>query len=188
MTVRAEIDSGRRLTISVIVSLIAAVLVYFVFVLPAEFGRDPTGLGELMGLKGMSGFEVQSLITESQPPTQDQVEFPLAPFESVEYKYEMEAGQGLVYDWSASGEVLFDLHSEEQGTDPEDAISFSVGRGTQEQGTYVAPFAGKHGWFWENRGSSEVVVRLTTTGFASASITYSPQGEFRRPLSQVASD
>ena len=49
-----------------------------------------------------------------------------------------------------------------------------------QAGTYVAPYDGVHGWFWENRGDEEVVVVLETQGYFGASITYSPAGEYRR--------
>ena len=113
----------------------------------------------------------------------DYVEFPLSPFESIEYKYRLEAGQAMLYSWQAEGEVVFDFHSEEEGTDPEDAISFSVGRAAAQHGSYVAPYTGIHGWFWENRGQQEVTVRLKTTGYFSESTTFSRSGEYVRQLS-----
>lgn len=180
-----QLVAVKTLLLSCALSLICAGLVFVVFVLPAEFGRDPTGLGEMMGLKGMSGFDVQALSVEDKRPVADEVEFPLYPFESVEYKYELDAGQALVYQWSAESAVVFDLHSEEEGTDAEDAVSFSVGRAASQNGTYVAPFKGKHGWYWENRGDVDVLLKLRTVGFPAASITYSPQGEFRRVFSEA---
>ena len=76
--------------------------------------------------------------------------------------------------------MVFDFHSEEEGTDPEDAVTFDVGRSASESGTYVAPFAGIHGWFWENRGSSVVEINLVTKGYFDQSITYSPSGKYKR--------
>jgi len=176
------LGSSRSIWLSILGSFALALVVFLVFVLPAEFARDPTGLGKFLGIQGMSGFEVSALTLEAKPPLEDVVEFPLAPFESVEYKYELASGQAVVYSWQASGEVLFDFHSEEVGTDPEDSISFSTGRGESENGTFVAPFAGRHGWFWENRGTQDVRVKLQTSGFSPASITYGAKGEFRREL------
>ena len=88
----------------------------------------------------------------------------------------------MVFSWQADGEVVFDFHSEEAGTDPDDAVSFALGRGDAQHGTYVAPFTGIHGWFWENRGQREVTVRLTTQGYFASSTTYSPSGEYTREL------
>ncbi|MGK0222164.1 MAG: hypothetical protein ACI9ON_001402 [Limisphaerales bacterium] len=176
-------ESSHNIWLSSGLSLLAAIVVFIVFVLPAEFGRDPTGLGTLMGVRGMSGYDVSALSLETRDPIEDAVEFSLYPFESIEYKYELNQGQAMLYQWRAGGEVVFDFHSEEKGTDPEDSVSFSVGRGDSERGSYVAPYDGKHGWYWENRSDEEVVVKLRTVGYAGASITYSAQGEFRRALS-----
>ena len=174
-----------NLTQSVLASLLVAVVALLVFVLPAEYDLDVLGAGELLGISGMSAqrqLNVSTLNLQDAKPISDQVSFPLAPFESVEYKFSMHKGDALVFAWEAEGEVVFDLHSEEVGTDPEDAISASVGRGASQIGTYVAPYDGIHGWFWENRGAQEVTVKLSVQGFAEESITYSPSGEYKRKL------
>ena len=162
--------------------MVVATLALVLFVLPAEYGLDPTGLGDKLGITGMSGYSVSALSTEQAAFKQDYVEFPLAPFESVEYKYTLAAGQSMLFSWQAEDEVVFDFHGEQEGSDPEDAVSFAVGRSSAEHGTYVAPYSGIHGWFWENRGRREVTVRLTTQGFYSSSSTFSRSGEYTREL------
>ena len=161
-------------------SVVLAVVAFVMFVLPAEFGRDPTGFGTSMGITGMAGYQVAALHQEERLVQRDRVQFPLAPFESVEYKYEMAAGQAMVFDWSAAAPVVFDMHSEELGRDPDAAVSFATGTAPRWSGSYVAPFDGVHGWFWENRGTREVTVEVVTSGFYSAAITYGPGGPFRR--------
>ena len=86
----------------------------------------------------------------------------------------------MLFSWESDNEVIFDFHSEEEGIDPEDAVSFEVGKAKSRTGTYVAPFNGIHGWFWENRGSEVVDVRLSSNGFYHESITYSPSGKYKR--------
>ena len=44
-------------------ALVTAALALVLFVLPAEFDIDPTGLGESMGIKGMSGYQVGALLS-----------------------------------------------------------------------------------------------------------------------------
>ena len=163
-------------------SLVLAALALVIFVLPAEYGLDPTGLGKALGISGMSGYEVSALSDERASYREDYVEFPLAPFESIEYKYTLGAGQAMLFSWQAEDEVVFDFHSEETGTDPDDAVTFALGRSKNEHGTYVAPFDGIHGWFWENRGQQEVTVKLKTQGFYTASTTMSRSGEYKREL------
>ena len=99
----------------IVASLGAAVLAAAVLVsviLPAEYGWDPLGTGEALGLLGMSDAGQSPLNTQQQPWRSDRIQFQLSPFEAVEYKYRLEAGTGLVYRWHASGELLFDMHSE----------------------------------------------------------------------------
>ena len=176
---------------ALIASVVLALVALVTFVLPAEYGIDPLGVGEALGVKGMSGYTVSALSVEEHTYYEDSVSFPLAPFESVEYKYHLDAGQSMVYSWQAEGEVVFDFHGhgEEEGADAEhaeyaeedeDAVSFSVGRDSGQHGTYVAPFSGLHGWFWENRTQQEVTVRLQTRGFYHAASTFSSAGEHVR--------
>jgi len=172
--------SSKSIWTTVLASFVVGVLAFVLFVLPAEFGIDPTGFGSVIGVKGMSGYSVQALTTEEVEYNTDYIEFILAPYESIEYKYVLDAGQALLYSWHTQAEVVFDLHSEEEGTDPEDSVSFSVGRAAQESGTYVAPYAGVHGWFWENRGLQEVTIKLQTVGFYKQSTTYGASGEYKR--------
>ena len=172
-------------------SLGAAALALVLFVLPAEYDIDPTGAGELMGIKGMAGYSVAALSKQSGIYHRDSVTFPLAPFESVEYKYALEQGQSMVFTWqgmSASNdpqtELIFDMHSEEKGTDPKDSVTFDIGRAGSAHGSFVAPFDGIHGWYWENRTGEDIVVELVTTGFYSKATTYGPNCAFSKTFPQ----
>jgi len=108
----------------------------------------------------------------------DSVEFRLAPGEGMEYKYRMEKGASMVYTWTATGTVDYDMHSEADGAPKGTADSFDMGTADRGHGSYTAPFSGIHGWFWENKGQSEVRVRLASAGF------YSSAQEFRKNLRQ----
>ena len=154
-------------------AFLVASAVFVALVLPAEFGRDPTGVGSALGLVGLSGGAAnRGYAPVAGTLVEDAREFELAPFESVELKYDLEAGRGIVYSWAASGEVVFDLHGEPAGAAPGYAESFAQGRAVADSGTYKAPFDGIHGWFWENRSASAVVVRLRIAGFASGATLY----------------
>jgi hypothetical protein len=52
---RYEPPSGKTIAVSSIGALVAAGIVLVAFVLPAEYGIDPTGAGRLLGIAGMSG-------------------------------------------------------------------------------------------------------------------------------------
>jgi NAD(P)-dependent dehydrogenase (short-subunit alcohol dehydrogenase family) len=44
-------------------------------------------------------------------------------------------------------------------------VSYSKGRSVPgDEGELVAAFDGNHGWFWRNRGSAPVTVKLTASG------------------------
>lgn len=188
----SEASPGRLGLIS-LGALVAAALALVFFVLPAEYDIDPTGAGELMGIKGMAGYSVAALSKQSAIYNKDSVTFPLAPFESVEYKYALGQGQSLVFTWQAVSasndplvELIFDMHSEETGTDPEDSVTFDIGRAGNAHGSFVAPFDGIHGWYWENRTGEEIVVKLVSTGFYSKATTYGPNGTFSKSFPENA--
>ena len=155
-----------------LIALLVAGIVLISVVLPAEFGIDPLGTGEILGLTGLSRTGPEALTEEQQSPRMDRVRFELAPFESVEYKYRIEQNSALVFAWTATAEVLFDMHAEPDGAEPGFAESFAQGRGTARNGTYLAPFSGIHGWFWENRGMQTVTVDLITAGFYPHAIEF----------------
>ena len=162
----------KRVLLAAVSALVVATAVFFAFILPAEFGIDPTGIGGSLGLTGLSGRPPQDLYRTDTDLVQDVREFELAPFESVELKYDLAAGDGFVYAWNATGEVIFDIHAEPEGAEPGVAEGFAQGRDISDAGTYLARFAGIHGWFWENRGTTTVTVRLRMSGFATGATRY----------------
>lgn len=152
-----------------LLALIIATAILFVFILPAEFNKDPLGTGALMGIKGMSGDDtanVGALNTQTINYSKDTFTFVLEPFESIEYKYSLSEGATMLFTWKASKPVTFDLHAEKEGVDPQEySPSFDQRQSDSESGSYTAPFPGVHGWFWENRNLDAVTVELTTVGF-----------------------
>jgi hypothetical protein len=157
--------SGRGLLKATSLSVVVAAVLLVTVVLPAEYGLDPLGTGSALGLTGLSRTGPAELTEQSTPFRQDRIAFELTPFESVEYKYRLEAGAAVSFSWRANGEVVFDFHAEPDGAEAGYAESFEQGRASAGDGTYVAPFSGIHGWFWENRGASTVTVTLDASGF-----------------------
>ncbi len=176
-----------NLGLSIVMAVMVAGLVLVAWVLPAEYNLDPLGTGKWLGLTGLASSSKGSTFEQSgathraqeQGFTSDEIHYELTPFASVEYKYHMAEGQTLVYQWRANGDLVFDLHSEEEGSNPEDAISFSTGRNSRGSGSYTAPYTGIHGWFWENRGPETVNFSLNTAGFIDSAILY--EGGFANP-------
>jgi hypothetical protein len=103
----------------------------------------------------------------------DSREIKLAPREGMEIKYSMKKGSGLIYSWIASEPLFFEFHGEpnvkpagKEGTDYYETYELDdkVGK-NQSHGTFIAPSAGIHGWFWENKSDKEVNLKLVTAGF-----------------------
>ena len=176
----------KRVALATVAAFLAASGAFVTFVLPAEFGVDPTGVGRALGLLGLAGAPpLDAHRTETAFAAETRV-FELAPFESVEIKYDLVGGDGLVYAWRADGEVVFDLHAEPTGADPDTAESFAQGRGMRDSGTYVAPYEGIHGWFWENRTTETLTVTLRLAGFATGATEYKDGDVARIPFPRGA--
>jgi len=174
---------------TLLAALLTAGLLLVAIVLPAEYSLDPLGTGRSLGLLGLAEGGSSALVRENQPHKVDRQEFQLAPFESVEYSYQMPIGSSFVYSWSASRELVFNLHSSPDlpptGASSDYAESFSAGRVRQAQGTYSATFTGRHGWFWENRTDEPVKLTLLVSGFVQAPLRSSVSGQQEGQLAPV---
>jgi len=192
-TANAEtIEARRRIALAAGAALLAAGLVLVMFVLPAEYGVDPLGIGKRLGLLplGIVGQQVGALnaaaasgkasqgaiiVAQERPFQTETVDFKVAPHGSMEYKYRLDKGEALLYSWSATAPVNYELHAEPDGAPRGYAQSYEKRPSTNEaSGTLTAPFPGIHGWYWENSGGREVTVTLKTAGF------YNISHEFRR--------
>lgn len=101
--------------------------------------------------------------TASAPAWRDELVFTLAPTEAKEIKLVMAAGEVASFEWVADGGgVNYSQHGDDGGAQE---VRFEDGRASPGQdGTMTAPFAGKHGWFWRNRGDAPVTVTLRVGG------------------------
>ena len=181
--------STRRATA---VALAIAVVVLVVAVLPAEYGLDPLGTGRALGLTALSGADDQA----SPPPVvadpqqtalaQDTYTVDLRPFEAVEYKYRLEQGRSLVYEWTTTAPVEWDFHGEPDGAPARYSESYEKGNSQSARGVFTAQKPGIHGWFWENQSEGRVTVTLKTSGFYSASTEYRDGERIQRTLGNPA--
>jgi hypothetical protein len=174
-------------------ALLVAGLVFVMFVLPAEFAVDPLGTGARLGLLdlGRVGKQVEAfnaaastqtantgapiVAPREKPFHHETVEFALAPREFVEYKYRLDKGDALLYSWTSTGAVDVELHAEPDGAPRGYAQSYEKRSAVRSaSGTLTAPFAGIHGWYWENLGDQPITVTLESAGF------YTLAHEFRK--------
>lgn len=183
--------SKRKLAIATLSAFAVAGIVLVAVVMPAEYDIDPLGTGEALGLVVLSGggpaaaIPVRSdgLIDQPEGYRLDRRSFELEPGEFVEFKYRLEAGQAMVYSWSATYWVRSEMHSEADGAEPGTAEFFEVvERGLYRNGSYVAPFPGIHGWYWLNETDRPVTVTLNTAGF------FEVAAEFKEDVPPVSYD
>jgi hypothetical protein len=181
---RIMVAAGAALLISGIILVIA--------VLPAEYGVDPTGLGARLGLTAMSDIQKRlavfeaartgdtrgraaTVVSQEQPYQHETAEFTIEPGGSFEYKYRLDKGEALLYSWTATALVNYELHAEPDGAPQGYAESFEkVAARAAASGTLTAPFSGIHGWYWENPTREQVTVKLSAAGF------YNMSHEFRK--------
>jgi len=71
--------------------------------------------------------------------------------------------------------VNLEFHAEPDGAPKGYAETYEKRNGVERaSGTLMAPFAGIHGWYWENPTDREVTVTLSSAGF------YNLAHEFRK--------
>lgn len=167
-------------------ALAAAGLVLTLFVLPAEYGIDPTGAGQALGLTRLAaprpapastpvatapaaapGIPTQADITKATPYRSDRRELVLAPHTGAAVKAHMAQGDHLIFRWQASGgQVRFDMHGEPPHAKEGEFSRYWKGKDLDSaQGAFTAPFTGAHGWYFHNRGETPVTIMVETSGF-----------------------
>ncbi|MBE1283703.1 MAG: transmembrane anchor protein [Rhodobacteraceae bacterium] len=194
-----DLPSSKQLLKSTLIALVAAVAILFTVVLPAEYGIDPTRIGRVLGLTEMGEIKTQlaeeaeadkqsslqrpqqgiglldlfigSAAAQDTPDWSDEFSFTLAPGQGAEWKLVMQAGAEAEYSWNTDqGVVNFDLHGDGSGN----STSYTKGRGVAgDVGVLKAAFTGNHGWFWRNRGKSDLTVTVRLRGdYSSVKRTY----------------
>ena len=185
----ALLPTPRQLRRSTVAAVIGAAFIGVGAYLPAEYGIDPTGVGNVLGLTEMGEIKQQlareaaedELIhgdqssnvmddifglfvgaAHAQEAWTDTVTFTLEPDAATEIKLVMAEGDVAEYSWVAEGgRINFDLHAHGDGQ----SIDYDRGRGaTDGAGSIEAPFPGEHGWFWRNRDDADVTVTLQLRG------------------------
>jgi hypothetical protein len=172
------------------IALVVAVFILVTIVLPAEYAIDPVGTGRWLGLTEIASptvapVEIATSKGAALSPLQngplgmypaefqfDVFEIALAPYEYVEYKYQLEKGATMLYSWTATAAVVHDFHGERAagaGEGPAEE-SFDKQNRRQANGSLTAPFKGIHGWYWENPGAETITVRLTSAGYYTSAI------------------
>jgi len=176
------IGSREQLAVATGAAILVAGLLLVTVVMPAEYAVDPVGTGARLGLlelgevgrrvdalnstQGLTAGSQSAIITgQERPFTIETVEFVLGPREGMEYKYRLAKGEPLLYSWTATAPVNYELHAEPDGAPRGYAQSYEKRDATASaSGTLTAPFSGIHGWLWENTTDQEMTVTLKSAG------------------------
>lgn len=123
--------STRALLLTLVCSLLASVVIVFVALLPAEYGRDPTGFGQWSGLSRLwapqerlinpNTGEYASAHAYEIPFRSDVIAIELDSMDrsggryEIEYKVHMQKNASLVFEWEAIGtqepeDFYYDFH------------------------------------------------------------------------------
>jgi len=168
------------------IAVLAAGAILITTVLPSEFGIDPTGIGKALGLTALSATTAEAAklpdrIAEPGPDVQTRAQtvsksdvpfrsgemsLTLQPDEGAEIKATMRKGEQIVFNWATDGgSVNVDMHGEKPNAGDKFTSHWKAKQVTSDQGSFVAPFDGTHGWYWRNRGDKPVTVNVKVSGF-----------------------
>jgi hypothetical protein len=178
-----------RLVVATAVALAAAAVLLVVAVLPYEYGIDPTGIGDRLGLTAPAeqgviltplaedaGATDGPLVESPRAWNEHAVSFTLLPGEWIEYKFALAPGGTFLYEWAADVPVIFDMHTEPVGSAASESESFAQGESAGGRGSYRAPYSGFHGWYWQNVSDDDVELTLSAAGFFTQSREYREDG------------
>ncbi|QZA77276.1 transmembrane anchor protein [Deefgea tanakiae] len=193
MPTRAELPSSKKLLRSTALALTTAIALLITVVLPAEYGIDPTGIGNTLGLKKMGEIK-QSLAAEAEqdaakeaksplqstvqaaaaeevpaePETNrairnDQTVVMLKPGEATEIKLDMKKGAKVTYSWRSVG-GLVNVDAHGDPINPPEGFYHGYGKAKQIAGKEGILEAAFDGKHgWFWRNRSEANVTITLT-------------------------
>jgi len=154
-------------------AVVLAALLSITVILPAEYGIDPTGLGESMGFTKLhqNGGDSQDTAGQNTSSQDDSASTEFETIEvlvpagrGIEYKFFMQKHQSLEYSWLSEADLYFDLHGEPEGDTSGYFLSYTIAESNAVKGSFVAPFTGSHGWYWKNKTANDISVQLLVKG------------------------
>ncbi|MGI2228041.1 hypothetical protein [Shewanella frigidimarina] len=161
------VSSNTLIKASLAATVLAAV-VLVTLILPAEYNIDPTGFGQKIGVTTLAPMpETQ---TQKSSKVEGTTEFQIIEVivpagKGVEYKFEMQQYEKMTYEWLTDGDALFfDLHGEPEGDTTGYYESYVIATSDEMKGSFTAPFAGSHGWYWKNKSTTPVTIKLLVKG------------------------
>ena len=132
-----EPPSRKQILVSSAVALVVALIVLVAVIWPAEYSKDPTGIGSLLGITGMSGEQTQTIAIgdplsndfreieipafgdpvplpnpavyqgHDTAPRMTTMRVPLAADARTEVKAVLQENQVIVYEWSVDDGIVY---------------------------------------------------------------------------------
>ena len=211
VTAMAEIATPPSRPTILLVTLgaaLLALLILFAGVLPAEYNRDPTGLGRLTGIARLWAPNEKKIDTTANgaptarsypvPYRSDVIEFPLATGDDrdgrneLEYKVRLAKGASYIFSWRVEGvadpeEFYTEFHGHTLGDGKTMTVAdYRKASGIADNGVLTAPFEGIHGWYFQNQAVGAVKVTLHLAGFYTLIPAGEPGNEAGLTARQVA--
>ena len=162
--------SSKTLIKASITASLVAIIAFVLFILPAEYNIDPTGLGKQLGVTKIAQTSAQKPLktSDSLQVGSDEfqtIEVTIPANRGVEYKFEMQQYEKMTYEWMTDGDSLyFDLHGEPAGDTTGYFESYAIANLSEMKGSFTAPFGGSHGWYWKNNSDNPVAIQLLVKG------------------------
>jgi len=160
--------SSKTLIKATVSATVVAIVAVITLILPAEYNIDPTGIGHKLGLTVLATTSATETPTKSQQIETDEyqvIEVLVPAGRGVEYKFSMQQYDKMTYEWLTDGASLFfDLHGEPQGDTTGYYESYAIATLNEMKGSFTAPFAGSHGWYWKNESEKPVAVQVMVKG------------------------
>jgi hypothetical protein len=169
---QVPIYSRTKILKALVATLVGAMVILVLCILPAEYGIDITGFGGATGLTDlgtMKGTSVSDPFLSNPWPYETTTEkITVAPRKGVEYKFQIPKGNVFLYTWSATEPIYYDFHGEPKDDAGKAFLpykSYEIDTAGQANGSLITEFMGTHGWFWRNDSSEPITITLTAAGF-----------------------
>jgi len=157
--------TSRSLIKATILSFVVAMITLVLFILPAEYNIDPTGVGQKLGLTVFNGEGTKPVATQATDGEQDTAILTVPAGKGIEYKLDMKKFQKATYEWVTDGGDLYvDLHGEPKGDTTGYFESYTIATADEMKGSFTAPFDGSHGWYWKNKSEKDITIQLIFSG------------------------
>ena len=158
---------AKQLWLATLTAIAAGLVTLVTVIMPAEYNIDPTGIGARLGLTALSPEQlIEAPSALSDPANIDGLTTLVIPAGSgKEFKLEMTEGSQVDFEWITDGVSIYvDTHGEPFNDTSGYFKSYVITTTSEMKGSFTAPFAGTHGWYFRNDSQQDITVQLFFEG------------------------